>query len=81
MLKRSLPLGFIVPAQPIERATPPAGPDWVHEVKHDGYRMIVRKGGAVVRLFTRSGYEWSGRFQAITEAAARLSRPAWSPAS
>ena len=72
MLKRSLPLGFIVPAQPIERETPPAGPDWVHEVKHDGYRMIVRKGGAVVRLFTRNGHDWSGRFPAITEAAARL---------
>jgi bifunctional non-homologous end joining protein LigD len=69
MLKRSLPLGFIVPAQPVERETPPAGSDWVHEVKHDGYRLIVRKAGVVVRLFTRNGYDWTKRFPAITEAA------------
>jgi hypothetical protein len=36
MLKRHLPVGFIVPAQPVEREKPPAGPDWVHEIKHDG---------------------------------------------
>jgi ATP-dependent DNA ligase len=34
--------GFVVPAAPIERDRPPTEPDWVREVKHDGYRMIVR---------------------------------------
>jgi ATP-dependent DNA ligase len=33
--------------------------------KHDGHRLIVRKEGAAVRLFTRNGYDWSGRFPAI----------------
>jgi bifunctional non-homologous end joining protein LigD len=72
MLRRSLPAGFILPAQPIERTIPPAGADWVHEIKHDGYRMIVRKAGDEIRLFTRNGYDWTGRFPAIAAAAERL---------
>jgi ATP-dependent DNA ligase len=31
----------------------PEGPQWIHEIKHDGYRMIVRRNGDRVRLFTR----------------------------
>jgi ATP-dependent DNA ligase len=72
MVSRSLPAGFVVPAQPIERDAPPAGADWVHEIKHDGYRLIVRKNGDGVRLYTRRGYDWTGRFPAIAESAARL---------
>jgi bifunctional non-homologous end joining protein LigD len=34
-----------------------AGPDWIHEIKHDGYRLIVRRDGATVRLFTRRGHD------------------------
>jgi hypothetical protein len=45
MLKRHLPAGFVVPAQPVEREKPPTGAEWIHEIKHDGYRMIVRKEG------------------------------------
>jgi bifunctional non-homologous end joining protein LigD len=33
----------------------------VHEVKHDGYRLIVRREGEAVRLFTRRGYDWIDR--------------------
>jgi len=40
----------------------------VHEIKHDGYRLIVRKDGRRVRLFTRRGFEWSDRYPAITVA-------------
>jgi bifunctional non-homologous end joining protein LigD len=72
MVSRSLPAGFIVPAQPIERRVPPAGAGWVHEIKHDGYRMIVRKDGDTVRLFTRNGHDWRERFPAIAAAAERL---------
>ena len=72
MVSRSLPTGFIVPAQPIERRAPPSGADWMQEIKHDGYRLIVRKEATGVRLFTRNGYDWSGRFPAITAAADRL---------
>jgi ATP-dependent DNA ligase len=40
-----LPTGFIVPARPVWSSKPPSGPDWVHEIKHDGYRIIVRRDG------------------------------------
>jgi bifunctional non-homologous end joining protein LigD len=48
--------GFVAPCIPTLAAKAPAGPDWVHEIKHDGYRLIVRRDGAAVRLFTRRGY-------------------------
>jgi ATP-dependent DNA ligase len=51
---------------------PPAGPDWVHEIKHDGYRLQVRRDGEAVRLFTRRGYDWSARYPAIAATAAAL---------
>jgi ATP-dependent DNA ligase len=66
------PNGFIAPCIPTRAAKPPAGPDWVHEIKHDGYRLIVRRDGDTVRLFTRRGYDWSGRYPAIARAAAKL---------
>jgi bifunctional non-homologous end joining protein LigD len=39
----------------------PAGPEWLHEIKYDGYRLIVARDGARVRLFTRNGHDWSNR--------------------
>ena len=48
------------------------GPDWIHEIKHDGYRLIVRKKDDRVRLFTRRGYDWSDRFPLIRNAVAGL---------
>jgi ATP-dependent DNA ligase len=42
---RILPSGFIEPSIPTLAAKPPSGPDWVQEVKHDGYRLIVRPDG------------------------------------
>jgi bifunctional non-homologous end joining protein LigD len=66
------PLGFIEPCIPTRADKPPVGPDWIHEIKHDGYRMIVRKKDERVRLFTRRGYEWTDRFPLIVGAVARL---------
>jgi bifunctional non-homologous end joining protein LigD len=40
----------------------PAG----RQIKHDGYRVIARKDGRRVRLFTRRGFDWSDRYPAIT---------------
>jgi ATP-dependent DNA ligase len=40
-----LPAGFIEPCIPTRAAKPPAGLDWVHEIKHDGHRLIVRREG------------------------------------
>jgi hypothetical protein len=44
------------------------GSAWVHEIKHDGYRLIARKDGRRVRLYTRRGYDWSGKYPWIVEA-------------
>src|SRR5947209_4955872 len=66
------PAGFIEPCIPTRADKPPVGPDWVHEIKHDGYRMIVRKTVDRVRLFTRRGYDWTDRFLLIREAVAGL---------
>jgi ATP-dependent DNA ligase len=49
----------------------PQPPDWLHEIKHDGYRLIVQRDGKRVRLWTRTGHDWSGRFPLIAEAALR----------
>jgi bifunctional non-homologous end joining protein LigD len=64
--------GFVDPCIPSRAPKPPSGPDWVHEVKHDGYRLIVCRNGETVRLFTRRGYGWTDRYPAIAAAAAKL---------
>jgi bifunctional non-homologous end joining protein LigD len=64
--------GFVDPCIPSRASKPPSGPDWVHEVKHDGYRLIVRRDGETVRLFTRRGYDWTDRYPAIASAAVKL---------
>jgi bifunctional non-homologous end joining protein LigD len=47
----------------------PAGPEWLHEIKFDGYRLRVERDGDRVRLITRGGYDWTKRFPWIAEAA------------
>ena len=69
---RALPLAFIPPCIPTWARHAPVGRDWVHEIKHDGYRLMVRRQGARVRLFTRRGFDWSHRFPLIVEAAGSL---------
>src|SRR5215470_12541861 len=58
-------------SQPALPSRPPALTG-VHEIKHDGYRLIVRRDGDTVRLFTRRGYDWTGRYPAIAKAAVKL---------
>src|SRR5829696_4021764 len=64
---RAVP-GFIKPCQPMPCQSPPSGGDWLHEIKHDGYRMLARRDGARVRLFTRNGNDWTERFPVVEEA-------------
>jgi ATP-dependent DNA ligase len=52
-----LPPGFIVPCLPTPSVGCKSGPAWVHEIKHDGYRVIARHTDDRVRLYTRRGTE------------------------
>ncbi|MGY8685016.1 DNA ligase [Bradyrhizobium sp. UFLA05-153] len=47
----------------------PDGPDWIHAVKHDGYRMLVIRENERVRLLSRNGSDWTKRYPWIAEAA------------
>jgi hypothetical protein len=53
------------PCIPTKAAQVPDRPDWIHEIKHDGYRLIVQREDKRVRLFTRNGHDWSDRFPLI----------------
>ena len=53
MLQRTLPAGFIAPCLPTKTDRLPSGSQWLHEIKHDGFRIIARKTGAQVRLYSR----------------------------
>jgi bifunctional non-homologous end joining protein LigD len=72
MLWRAASFNFVRPALPSTAEHPPDGGDWVHEIKHDGYRLMVRRDAAGSRLLTRNGVDWSPRFPAILEAASEL---------
>ena len=72
MTIKRLPPGFIIPAQPVLASRPPSGADWAHEIKHDGYRLIVRRDGPAVRLYTRNAHDLTTRLQAIAAAAERI---------
>jgi bifunctional non-homologous end joining protein LigD len=72
MLQRTLPAGFISPCLPTRTDKLPSGSEWLHEIKHDGFRVIARKNGAQVRLYSRPGNDLTYRFPLIVETLARL---------
>ena len=65
-------LRFVPPCLPTKSATPPSGPLWLHEIKHDGFRVIACKDGPQVRLYSRPGNDLTERFPLIVETLARL---------
>jgi bifunctional non-homologous end joining protein LigD len=69
---RRLPLGFLPPCLPIKAPQPPSGDIWLHEIKLDGFRVIARKDGARVRLYSRPGNDLTQRFPVLTETLAAL---------
>ena len=69
---RNLPAGFIPPCLPTKAPKPPSGTLWLHEIKHDGFRVIARKDGQRVKLYSRPGNDLTDRFSLIVEALARL---------
>jgi bifunctional non-homologous end joining protein LigD len=64
---------FIAPQLASEAASPPVGEHWVHELKLDGYRMQAHiDTTGKVRLFTRSGLDWTHRMPAVARALGRF---------
>jgi bifunctional non-homologous end joining protein LigD len=72
VLQRTLPAGFIAPCLPTKADKLPSGSQWLHEIKHDGFRIIARKNDAQVKLYSRPGNDFTRRFPLIVEALARL---------
>ncbi|MGQ0701755.1 MAG: non-homologous end-joining DNA ligase [Gemmatimonadales bacterium] len=72
MPARASAAGFIAPQLATLVPEVPPGPEWLHEIKFDGYRLegVLRDGRA--RLLTRRGLDWTGRFPAVAEACATL---------
>ena len=61
--KRTRPrLGIIEPCLPSPAKVPPSGSGWIHEIKHDGFRILARRDGAGVRLISRNGHDFTARF-------------------
>ena len=65
-------LGNIEPCLPTPAKVPPSGPGWLHEIKHDGFRILARHNAAGIRLITRAGNDFSSRFPVIATAVAKL---------
>jgi bifunctional non-homologous end joining protein LigD len=70
MLQRTLPAGFIAPCLPTKTDKLPSGSQWLHEIRHDGFRIIVRKDGERVTLCSRPGNDFTRRFPLIVFARA-----------
>src|SRR5262249_34875246 len=64
--------GFIDPCLPSRADRPPSGPGWIHEIKHDGYRLMARRNPTGISLLTRNGHDWAPRYPLIVEAVDRL---------
>jgi bifunctional non-homologous end joining protein LigD len=66
------PKGVIVPAQPVTAAQPPSGPGWLHEIKHDGFRIMAWREVERVRLLTRNGNDFGERYPLVVKAISAL---------
>ena len=74
MRKRLAPdrASFIEPCLPSPADKPPSGPNWIHEIKHDGYRLMARRDPMGIRLLTRNGHDWAPRYPLVVEAVNHL---------
>jgi bifunctional non-homologous end joining protein LigD len=65
-------LGFTEPMLATLTAEAPDGDDWLHEIKHDGYRTQIVIDGGEMRAFTRNGHDWTDRYRTVLRAAGEL---------
>jgi bifunctional non-homologous end joining protein LigD len=59
---------FVEPCLPTLADKPPSGPRWIHEIKHDGYRLQARRETGGVHLITRNGFHWTERYPSVVAA-------------
>lgn len=64
------PIKAVQLAQLVDEA--PDGPEWIHEQKFDGYRILADKQGDTVRLYSRRFNDWTAQFPTVVEAVAKL---------
>jgi bifunctional non-homologous end joining protein LigD len=62
------PADFIEPCLSRTANIPPTGPKWIHEIKHDGYRIMAQRADGRVRLLTRKGINFASRFSQVVAA-------------
>jgi bifunctional non-homologous end joining protein LigD len=70
--RRWRPAGFIAPCLPIIDDQIPTGPEWIHELKWDGDRMIASRREGPTRLWSRNALDWSASFPQIAAAIGQL---------
>jgi bifunctional non-homologous end joining protein LigD len=67
--RRNPPVGFIRPCEPTLVDRPPAGPGWLHEIKHDSFRVLALKQGQRFKVWSRRGADGPAAFTGTGEAA------------
>jgi bifunctional non-homologous end joining protein LigD len=72
MPRKTTALPWVAPQLATLTDDAPAGDDWVHEIKYDGYRLMAQVTADGVRLLTRNQKDWTDRFQSIADVLARL---------
>jgi bifunctional non-homologous end joining protein LigD len=72
MSRSRLTSGFFPPCLPQPAQEAPDGPGWLHEIEHDGFRILARRDGRVVRLYTRNSYDFADRFPQVVQAISTL---------
>jgi hypothetical protein len=65
-------LRFIGPCLPSPADRPPSGTNWIHEIKHDGYRLMARRDSVGIRLLSRNGHDLAARYPPVVEAVNHL---------
>jgi len=63
---------FIEPCLPSPAPKPPTGPNWIHEIKHDGFRLMARRDPVGIRLITGTGNDWTNRYPLVVQAVNHL---------
>ena len=62
----------IEPCLPSPAERPPSGSNWIHEIKHDGFRLMARRDPVGIRLITSRGNDWRNRYPLVVEAVNHL---------